>query len=147
MDAIIGNIFTYRTAILGFLTWFTRSPNRWTRPMFIRVYTDYFRGDFERHGKEVYHEHYLKVHKLVSAQNLLEYRVEDGWEPICDFLDLAVPHIPFPNGNTRQDLDRRVGGLIREEACRLTRLVCLLSVGIAVLVPCLFCGLSAMSYI
>ena len=32
---------------------------------------------------------------------LLVWNASDGWEPICDALDLAVPDVPFPHRNRR----------------------------------------------
>lgn len=35
----------------------------------------------------------------VSPARLLEYRIQDGWEPLCTFVGLPVPDVPFPNSN------------------------------------------------
>ena len=34
---------------------------------------------------------------------LLEWVPGDGWEPLCDALGLAVPDVPFPWSNRRED--------------------------------------------
>lgn len=36
-------------------------------------------------------------------QRLLVWRPRDGWEPICDALNLPVPGIPFPHRNRRTE--------------------------------------------
>jgi hypothetical protein len=36
-------------------------------------------------------------------QRLLVWRSRDGWEPICDALNLPVPGIPFPHRNRRTE--------------------------------------------
>lgn len=43
--------------------------------------------------------HNAAVQHLVPEQQLLIYRVGDGWEPLCRFLDLPVPGTPFPKDN------------------------------------------------
>ncbi|KAK5188612.1 hypothetical protein LTR96_011298 [Exophiala xenobiotica] len=111
-------------AICQVFCWLTRSPNRWTRPMFTKVFTDYFRGDFKTFGKQVYYEHYSMVRKLVPKYNLLEYDVEDGWEPLCKFLDVPIPDVPFPKGNCKRDLDRRIRRVVDGEVRRLGRFLC-----------------------
>ncbi|KAK7048397.1 hypothetical protein R3P38DRAFT_2504967 [Favolaschia claudopus] len=50
-----------------------------------------------RNGKWVYREHYNMV---VPKERLLEWTVEDGWEPLCQFLGKPVPDEPFPHANS-----------------------------------------------
>jgi len=39
------------------------------------------------------------IRGLVRKEKLLEWTVEDGWEPLCRFLDKGVPDEPFPHVN------------------------------------------------
>jgi hypothetical protein len=50
---------------------------------------------YERHNEEVRRE--------APAGRLLEWRATDGWEPLCEALDLPVPDDPFPRVNTREE--------------------------------------------
>lgn len=102
--------------------------------MFAKVFTNYFRGDFGTFGKQVYTEHYSMVRKMVPETNLLEYSVEDGWEPLCRFLDLPIPDVPFPKGNYKCDVARRIRRVVDEEARRLGKLCCLAILAIWLLV-------------
>lgn len=43
--------------------------------------------------------HNAAVQHLVPSHQLLVYKVGDGWEPICEFLDIPVPDKPFPKEN------------------------------------------------
>jgi hypothetical protein len=122
MNTVIKNIFCPQNVAMGILCWISKSPNRWTRPMFVRVFTDYFKGDFQKHGKQVYYEHYNKVRSLVCKEDLLEYRVEDGWKPLCDFLSLDIPNVPFPNGNRKEEIGRRIQAMVHGEVRRLVEL-------------------------
>ena len=36
---------------------------------------------------------------LVPAPDLLVYRVGEGWERLCQFLEVEVPAVPFPHEN------------------------------------------------
>lgn len=39
------------------------------------------------------------IRGLVPKERLLEWTVEDGWEPLCAFLGKPVPDEPFPHVN------------------------------------------------
>jgi hypothetical protein len=41
------------------------------------------------------------VKGCVPAGQLLVYRVTEGWDPLCEFLDVEAPAQPFPRVNTR----------------------------------------------
>ena len=41
---------------------------------------------------------------VVPKDQLLVFDVSEGWEPLCKFLDLPVPDVPFPNINDRQQV-------------------------------------------
>ncbi|KAK3680892.1 hypothetical protein B0T22DRAFT_495165 [Podospora appendiculata] len=45
-------------------------------------------------------EHCAMIRRLVPKDRLLEWYVEDGWEPLCKFLGKPVPNMPFPHENT-----------------------------------------------
>lgn len=40
------------------------------------------------------------IRGIVPPERLLEWSVEDGWEPLCEFLGKEVPSEPFPHVNT-----------------------------------------------
>ena len=39
------------------------------------------------------------VRQTVPAERLLEWYPTDGWEPLCEFLEVDVPEGPVPNLN------------------------------------------------
>ena len=51
------------------------------------------------HAKRVFEAHSQAVIDAIPAARLLVYRPGDGWEPLCRFLDVAVPDEPFPHLN------------------------------------------------
>lgn len=55
---------------------------------------------FERHNDE--------VRRAIPASRLLEYRVTEGWEPLCRFLDLPIPPAPFPRTNARDNFQDHI---------------------------------------
>lgn len=42
------------------------------------------------------------VLKTIPKERLLLYDVKSGWEPLCTFLNVPVPSMPFPKANTRE---------------------------------------------
>ena len=49
----------------------------------------------------VYHEHNKNVKATIPSDKLFVFRIEDGWGPLCDFLDVEVPQEIFPHRNSR----------------------------------------------
>ncbi|KAK5626654.1 hypothetical protein RRF57_002369 [Xylaria bambusicola] len=77
-------------------------------PMLKKFFDTFFEGDFPNRGKDIFTKHYEEVKKLVPSERLLEYRVQEGWEPLCKFLDCPVPKdVPFPNVNDNSDFVTR----------------------------------------
>lgn len=50
-------------------------------------------------AREIYRAHYAEVRAKARPGQLLEYKLGDGWEPLCEFLGKPVPDEPFPNVN------------------------------------------------
>lgn len=50
-------------------------------------------------SKEMYKMHYALVRSLAEEVRILEYRLGDGWGPLCEFLGKEVPDLPFPHVN------------------------------------------------
>ncbi|KAF3491812.1 uncharacterized protein GIQ15_01329 [Arthroderma uncinatum] len=72
----------------------------WAQQAFYRGTLHWFyRGDFEQNSIQVLTEHCEMIRSIVPEDQLLEWDVEDGWEPLCKFLGKEVPDIPFPNTN------------------------------------------------
>jgi Sulfotransferase domain len=63
-------------------------------------------GQMVRHNEE--------VKRAVAPQRLLVWEAADGWEPLCEFLEVEVPDEPLPHANDRDTfLERVVGGALQ----------------------------------
>jgi hypothetical protein len=61
------------------------------------VIQDVFGGRLEKENCiEVYTRHNEEVRAAVPRERLLEFDVQQGWEPLCRFLQVPVPAKPFP---------------------------------------------------
>ena len=55
------------------------------------------------HATRIYREHIVEVQATVSAERLLTFDLRDGWEPLCTFLGVAAPDMPFPKTNSSKE--------------------------------------------
>jgi hypothetical protein len=60
------------------------------------------RAECVSRAREAYEAYYDEVRRLVPEERRLEYRLGDGWEPLCKFLGVPVPDGEFPRTNTRE---------------------------------------------
>ena len=51
----------------------------------------------------VFREHIEEVQSEIAADRLLTFDLRDGWRPLCDFLEVAMPEIPFPRTNSSKE--------------------------------------------
>jgi hypothetical protein len=49
-----------------------------------------------------------RVQETVSPERLLVWSVTEGWEPLCEFLEVPVPDTPFPHLNDSEEFKNRV---------------------------------------
>jgi hypothetical protein len=92
---------------LRFLQYFSWAAGMYY-PMLRKFFDTFFEGDFPNRGKAVFKKHYQEVRDLVPKENLLEFRVTQGWEPLCEFLGERVPlGTKFPNVNDNSDFVTR----------------------------------------
>ena len=70
------------------------------------IWSGTFKGRFEDSifAKETFERHNNKVKLAVPRERLLVYEVSQGWEPLCDFLKVPIPKVPFPHINERKNI-------------------------------------------
>ncbi len=57
---------------------------------------------------ETMNRHNEEVKRVVPPQRLLVWSADEGWEPLCEFLELPVPDAPFPHVNDRTEFLNRI---------------------------------------
>lgn len=81
-------------------------PDETNRKASEMIYRIALQGIFEgRLGERDYAisrmmRHREEVIETIPKDRLLVYGVGDGWEPLCRFLGVPVPDIPYPRGNS-----------------------------------------------
>ena len=91
--------------------------------MWVAVATARFtdRWTDEKAACEAYERHNARVRAEVPPDRLVEWQPGDGWKPLCDALGVAVPHVPFPHLNTRQEFPTLGDTVSVEEAVETLR--------------------------
>ncbi|KAI7237777.1 hypothetical protein KC343_g7263 [Hortaea werneckii] len=109
--SVLNNFGPQNTSRLIWLTCIFTSYGYWSWQIFMRYgLQGIFRAGssgspgvlehaVRKNGKWIYREHCAMIRGLVPPERLLEWSVEDGWEPICNFLGKPVPEEPFPRVN------------------------------------------------
>jgi hypothetical protein len=54
--------------------------------------------------EERYTHHYKTLSQLGEGR-ILRYRIQQGWDPLCEFLSVSVPGRPFPRQNDWRELE------------------------------------------
>ena len=79
------------------------------------LWAGHFEGRF--HDKEFaiakYNSFNEEVKASVPADKLLVYKVTDGWEPLCTFLNVPVPEEEFPHRNKRESFKLQVAHMMK----------------------------------
>ena len=58
-----------------------------------------------------YHEHIETIKAAIPADRLLVFSVDQGWDPLCDFIGVPVPTSAFPNINDRAEFQKIKRGM------------------------------------
>ena len=70
------------------------------------------RGDVIEKLPTVHKEHHAMVRSRVPPAQLQDLKLQDGWEPLCQFLDVPVPGVPFPHVNDTKQILSMANGMI-----------------------------------
>ncbi|KXS93577.1 hypothetical protein AC578_989 [Pseudocercospora eumusae] len=54
--------------------------------------------------RAVYDEHQSMLKNSVPAEKLLDFDVQEGWGPLCQFLGAPIPDAEFPRANDRREM-------------------------------------------
>jgi len=109
-NTVIEGSFGWKYTILG-----------WTDPLWMgrldRFISNWVPNQFHARTEEecranarkVYEEHYSEIRRITPKKRLLEYRLGEGWEPLCRFLGKPIPDVPFPHINETEMLKEQLG--------------------------------------
>jgi hypothetical protein len=55
------------------------------------------------HALHVFEDHIAEVQATIPGDRLLTFDLREGWAPLCAFLGVDVPDIPFPKTNSSRE--------------------------------------------
>ena len=73
---------------------------------------EFMMGEFTRYNDE--------VKRTVPRERLLVYRTGDGWAPLCEFLGVPVPDVPYPQTNSREEMTAMLAEAAKQVAAGTT---------------------------
>ena len=84
-------------SILQYFDWVTGLVH----PMRVKFWQCLFGDNFEANGKAAMQAHYAEIRRLAKSEDrkILEFNLGDEWEPLCDFLGVDAPNMPYPREN------------------------------------------------
>jgi hypothetical protein len=54
------------------------------------------------------------VRETIAPERLLVFEVTEGWEPLCEFLELLAPDGPFPHVNDTEAVKRLISAIMAD---------------------------------
>lgn len=84
--------------VLG--NWLGLSPSIMNRMFTKIVFENTFNGDWSKDNViKCYNKHNRNVLVNCPPEKLLVFDVTQGWAPLCEFLEVPIPSVPFPHVN------------------------------------------------
>lgn len=62
----------------------------------------------EGNGIEFYNEWVKDIKSSIPEDRLLVFNVKQGWEPLCEFLHVPIPDVPFPKTDGSKEFNARL---------------------------------------
>ncbi|KAK5989728.1 hypothetical protein PT974_07987 [Cladobotryum mycophilum] len=72
-------------------------------------------AEIRRNAQTTYDRHHRQIQEMVPPEQLLVYKLGDGWEPLCEFLGKPVPDGEFPWVNEASELKRVTRKILRSQ--------------------------------
>lgn len=103
----VGALFLHHVNQLAiYLRWMTAIVNKNEKILQVPVGTPLPNNEKEK-AIASYEEHNRRVKEIIPSERLLEYKIEQGWTPLCEFLNIGnseCPTDPFPRSNSATSL-------------------------------------------
>ena len=61
-----------------------------------------------------------EIINTIASERLLVYQVSEGWEPLCEFLNVPVPNFNFPRINSRDETKTLLSSLMTASGDQLS---------------------------
>ena len=55
------------------------------------------------HAIRIFRQHIAEVQSEIPSDRLLTFDLRSGWKPLCEFLEVEAPDVPFPKTNSSKE--------------------------------------------
>ncbi len=109
-ESVLATIYPATFMLPRWLVWLVPPFARLYKMTVATVWDDVFDGRFEdrEHALQVYRDHIDRVKATAPSDQLLVFEAKDGWQPLCDFLDVPVPENDYPHLNDTAQIRRMI---------------------------------------
>lgn len=95
-----------------------------TRKMILGFFEARDVAEARRNARGVWERHHRRIMEMVPPDRLLEYRLGEGWDPLCEFLGKPVPEKEeFPRVNDAAMLKGLMLGKVRRNLGEVVRML------------------------
>jgi len=108
-DSTLETIYQVQYVFPGWLQKMVKTIGRFLDMESRLIWQSLFENNFENRQRaiEIFQEYTEEVKRTVPPDRLLIFHVQEGWAPLCRFLDVPTPDTPFPHVNDRETMLRR----------------------------------------
>jgi hypothetical protein len=105
-DSVMSTIYKFSSAGADSEDENVRAGARWAHEIiWDRVFDG--RMDDREYVIRKFRAHNKSVRREVPVNKLLVFEASQGWAPLCEFLDVAIPDEPYPRVNTTEEFTSR----------------------------------------
>ena len=107
-DSMYETIYSYNNSFPSWAKAVAPQAARLVHLRQLQILQAKFNDQFEnrQHAIDIFNAHNEAVKQTVPAHRLLLFEVQQGWEPLCEFLERPTPTEPFPHVNDRKQFQR-----------------------------------------
>ncbi|KAL9613651.1 MAG: hypothetical protein Q9167_001827 [Letrouitia subvulpina] len=126
--------------VLQYIDWVTALVH----PLRKKYWQCLFADDFQSNGKAAMRAHYQEIRHLAQQKRrkVLELDLGDGWEPLCNFLEVDIPSVPYPRINDGVNWTSKMKARARLRA-RAAIATIMAWIAVPIIVACLGAGVLA----
>ena len=109
-DSVASTIYRGVPSIPKWLRRIVPHLDRWGQMVEQTIWQNELSGRFEDRtfAVQFFKDRLAEVRKVVPPEQLLVHSATEGWEPLCRFLDVEVPSIPYPRANEAARIQRAI---------------------------------------
>jgi hypothetical protein len=107
-ESVSATIYPVTFVLPRWLQWLVPPIARLNKMIVATVWDGDFGGRFEdrEHALKIYRDHIKHVQATARRDQLLVFKVKDGWAPLCSFLNVPVPENDYPHLNDAAQIRR-----------------------------------------